>query len=151
MFRSSVSLVCVLTAVFALGGRAYAGATGTPFGSTVCPTVSATDNMGNPSTTGFQNADTVKACIKLCGQAASLCRAFAKRGASCGVAWAGTVLSFNKANCLIVTSNATDLKACNQSAVANHASNVSGFKDELVAALADCDTWRATCELSCAP
>ena len=151
MFRSWVSLVCVLTAVFALGGRAYAGATGSPFGSAVCPTISATDNMGAPGSTGFPNAATVKACIKLCSEAASLCRSFSKRGESCNVAWASTVLAFNRANCRIITSDPIGLRACDLSARTNREATVIGFKDQLVTALADCDTWRATCETSCAP
>jgi hypothetical protein len=151
MFRSWGSLVCILTAVFALGGRAYAGATGTPFSSTVCPTIDATANMGNPSTTGFQNAATVKECIKLCDRAASLCRSFSKRSTSCDVAWAGTVLSYNKSNCVIVTSNATDRRACIQSANANREALVAGFKASLASAVANCDVWKATCETSCGP
>jgi hypothetical protein len=151
MSRSWLSLVCVLTAVFALGGRAYGGATGTPFGSNVCPAIDATLNMGNPTATGFQSAATVKDCIKLCDRAASLCRSFSKRSTSCDAAWAGTVLSFNKANCLIVTSNATDRRACIQSSNANHDSMITGFKSSLVTALANCDGWKATCEASCVP
>ena len=149
MSRSWVSLVCILAGFLALGGRAHAGATGSPFGGGVCPDIFATDNMGDPTLTGFNNAATAKTCVKLCSQAASLCRSFSKRSFSCVAAWENTRLSFNKANCVIITSNPTDRKACDANAKDNHDADISGFKTNLANALTDCDSWKTTCEGTC--
>jgi hypothetical protein len=149
MSRSWLSLVCLL-AVFAFAGSAWAGATGSPFDAGVCPAIDATTNMGNPTTTGFTNAASMKACVALCDRAGNLCKAFAKRATSCSVAWAGTNLSFARADCLIITSTPADLKTCNQNAAAFHESQVMDMKNSLVGALANCDAWVSTCETTCA-
>jgi hypothetical protein len=151
MSRHWVSLVCALALVFALGARAYAGATGSPISSDVCPTLTPTADMNDPNTTGFNNAASVKACLKLCDTAAAQCHAFAKRSASCFNAWNAQQALFGRANCAIITSTAADLKACNASVASERSTITTEIQGELVTGLADCDSWKSVCESTCAP
>ena len=151
MSRPWLSLGFVLVLVFAVGGRAHAGATGSPIGTDVCGGLEPTSNMNDPNTTGFNNASSVKACLKLCAAAAAQCHAFAKRSESCFTQWASQNALFGRANCTIVTSNSADLKVCNADVANTHAEIISEIKGEFVTGLSECDSWKSVCESTCAP
>ncbi|HTO68600.1 MAG TPA: hypothetical protein VMR31_01960 [Myxococcota bacterium] len=151
MSRSWVSVVFVLCAVFALGSRAYAGATSTPINTGVCASLDPTENMNDPNTTGFNNASSVKACIKLCDAAAAQCHAFAKRALGCFTAWVNQAAAFERANCAIISSTPADLKSCDAGIAEEKVGFMSKVKAGYTSGLTDCDSWKSVCESTCAP
>jgi hypothetical protein len=147
--RPWVTSLFVLAATFALAARAHAGAFGSQISSDVCPDAFATDNMSDPNTAPFANAATFDQCVRLCRQTGADCKAFSRRAAACDVSWAESTLRFNIADCVRITSTATDLRACDGSAKSTFQEQLAGFKSNLGVALSDCDNWDMVCENHC--
>src|SRR5262245_37283330 len=100
MARFDVRLIAIcLGLAVSLAARAHAGSTINPIQGDACGDILvAQDNMGDPSAGPYKFAP-AKDCQKLCGKAASACKALAKKEYSCHLRLQDWNKSHGEADC----------------------------------------------------
>ena len=130
--------------------RAQAGSFPNPIDSDGCGTIFIAGDMSNPAGGIFNQAATVKECQKLCKHAASACRTWTKRNASCVSDYFQDLGDYVSAYCKVLhPEGGSDLKECKQASKESTSADKAGVKEDLENALGDCLEWGETCASTC--